>query len=81
MTDTIERFTAWAMCPRCKSIDCHKMREPRLSDRELVEAWEANHVTYRGYGGLVKHVPPRPVDESMFEVIRICKCGEEFGQI
>lgn len=73
MTDTIERFTAWAMCPKCK---------PKPApDPDVVAEWEADHVTMHGWNGFIRHIPPKPVDESMFEVIRICKCGNEWGQI
>ncbi|MBJ8342798.1 hypothetical protein JGU71_28300 [Antrihabitans sp. YC3-6] len=78
---TIERFTAWAMCPRCKSVDCHSIRPPKPAlDPDDVAEWEADHVTMHGWNGFIRHIPPKPLDESVFEVIRICKCGKEWGQ-
>lgn len=80
-----ERFTAWAMCPRCKFVDCHLMREPKRFDPTIANiAVTPDVVRFMAWGGKVIHeveVAPYPHDESMYEVIRICKCGSEWGQL
>lgn len=66
---------------------CHAIREPKPAPRsEDLREWEDTHesVTYSAFGaGVVRTMydPPRPVDESGFEVIRICKCSREWGQV
>jgi hypothetical protein len=93
---TAPAFTAWCQCPRCDLIDCHRMRAPHMVDKwEMLQyqaahaQWEADgyeHHTIRSFDGtLVREVyhpapPPRPRDESEYEVIRTCQCGHEFGQ-
>ncbi|WP_157115061.1 hypothetical protein [Nocardia niwae] len=79
MTD---RFTAWSMCPHCRSLDCHGLRAPRpfdwtdplavLRDRMVMLSWV--------YGlGMNKMVPSM---EPQYEVIRTCNgCGHEWGQV
>ncbi len=83
----IEPFTAVAKCPSCGHIDYHRMRDPHPapSPSEL-ERWEREHVTNEiqrwgtGQPVAVIHNPPRPIDESVFEIIRVCRCGHEWGQ-
>lgn len=75
---TVERFTAWCACPDCSLVDCHRMREPRTRSQSTVMR------TRRLPGGEVvvfndfSHVY---ADETeTFEVIRMCRCGHEWGQ-
>lgn len=79
-------FTAVATCPSCHRTDVHKMRSPKPAPTAAeIADWERNHETQRirRWGDnrtmRVIHVPPRPVDESVFEVIRVCRCGHEWG--
>lgn len=82
---TVQTFTAVAECPRCRLLEVHRMRNPKPapSDAELA-AWEQDRdtVTIQSFGGSVLTIdnPPRPRDESQFEVIRVCQCGHEWGQ-
>lgn len=79
-------FTAWASCPSCGSYECHAIRPPKPapSEAELI-AWERDRETVEihtfGYARprVVREYPPRPVDESAFEVVRTCRCGHEWG--
>lgn len=36
--------------------------------------------TFGAASPIVRHRPPRPVDESAFEVVRTCRCGAEWGE-
>lgn len=78
-------FTAWLNCPRCGLYECHKMRPPRPAPTVTeLEEWGriAERHEVHAFGGAVVRViedPPRPVDESVYEVIRICRCGHEWG--
>lgn len=82
-------FTAWASCPRCGRNECHAIRPPRPApDPADVAAWEREHGTEVIYEWgkrdpvEVRHTPPQPVDESVYEVIRICgQCGHEWGMV
>lgn len=82
-------FTALASCPMCGRHVCHAIRAPLPApDPEVVAAWERDHDTEEIYewGNLepvaIRHTPPPPVDESGFEVIRICGlCGHEWGMV
>lgn len=62
------------------------MREPKPAPSAAdIAYWENHHrtVAIENWGGKdsrIVYIPPRPSDESMFEVVRICKCGNEFGQ-
>ncbi|KXF56161.1 hypothetical protein AXA44_02705 [Rhodococcus sp. SC4] len=89
-----EPFTAWAMCPQCDRIACHSIRRPKIPTAAEVAAWreqcddivhETTSIQSWGGGGPVRSVttnlPPEPVDESDYEVIRICNCGHEWGQL
>lgn len=82
----LPKFTAWAECPACGRHECHAMRPPRPAPTaEELAAWQRDHTTQevRAFGRLgavaVRHCPPPPVDESTAEVIRICRCGHEWG--
>ncbi|MGN2642183.1 hypothetical protein ACTD5D_39670 [Nocardia takedensis] len=79
-------FTAIARCPRCGRVEVHKMRSPKPAPRpEVIAEWERTHTTneIREWGNpnpvRIRYDPPRPVDESVFEVIRMCRCGHEWG--
>jgi hypothetical protein len=74
-------FAAYVACPQCGRYECHKMREPRPAptEAELAE-WRERAVEIAVWGGgTVRTVPPRPPDESGYEVIRMCDCGYEWG--
>lgn len=81
-------FTAWVSCPTCGRHECHAIRSPRPAPTpaELAE-WERTHDTEVVYVWgrrepvATRHTPPRPVDESGFEVVRICRCGHEWGMV
>lgn len=90
------QFTAWCHCPCCDRYDCHRMRTPHAVDKWDILQYEAAHAQWEaeGYdhhrivtfgGATVTDIytparPVKPVDESHFDVIRICQCGHEFGQ-
>ncbi|WP_306365455.1 hypothetical protein [Nocardia sp. CC227C] len=84
---TTERFTAASACPACKTVAVHALRTPRDDYADRLAAWE-NDVEVQedavwAWGGeVVRRIvtPPAPVDETQFEVIRICQCGHEWGQ-
>lgn len=86
--ETPKRFEAYTNCPKCGRLDYHLLRAPKPppSDAEM-RAWRDCRTTAeihqfgRGVIRTVDTSPPPPIDESTFEVIRICKCGHEFGQI
>ncbi len=71
-------FEAYTDCPRCGHLDVHRLREPRnwmapVPAMRLVgpDRWEPLSDEER-----------RQLDESMFDVIRICtKCGHEWGML
>lgn len=69
------RFEAYTDCPKCGAMDYHLLRAPSppLADT-YVRAQLAKLVP-------VGTSAPVPVDESQFEVIRICQCGFEWGQL
>lgn len=76
MTD---RFTAWAMCPKCERVECHGLRAPRSFDpgNPLDQYLDGVALVNSmwGDGNLL------PSEEGEFEVIRQCKCGKEWGQV
>jgi hypothetical protein len=82
----LRKFEAWVSCPRCARFAMHDFRLPKPAPTvEEIEAWEAivDRIEVMGFGlGLVRvyEDPPRPVDESEFEVIRTCKCGHKWGE-
>lgn len=82
---TTRKFEAWVSCPRCARFAMHDFRLPKPAPTEAdIEAWEAivDRIEVVQWGGGVVRVyedPPRPVDESEFEVIRTCMCGHEWG--
>ena len=85
-TQTPPPFTAWVNCPRCGVYECHKMRNPRPAPTAAeLEEWgrtvDRTEITAFGRRDAVRVIenPPRPVDESIYEVVRICRCGHEWG--
>lgn len=77
-----ESFVAYCDCPHCGLHEYHRFRMPNGKPTlEVYNQWWYNHKTIRTYGGVVTHIPPEPKDESMYETIRICKCGYEWGQM
>lgn len=81
---TCERFTAYCPCPRCGLVACHRLREPKPAPAGPVEPPHEVVAVYPW--GIVRpvrtrHVRAGAVDESRFEVIRICECGHEWGQV
>ncbi len=74
-----ERFTAWCTCPRCDLFDCHRLREPNPAPAlETIKAWTKVVRLFELIAPSAS--PPMPMDESIYEVIRICNCGNEWGQ-
>ena len=75
-----ERFTAWTACPSCGNVDCHAIRPPdptvkHEGTRTVVQIQDwAGHVIRRVESG------SPPLDESLYEVVRICACGQEWGE-
>lgn len=87
-SSTPRRFEAFCACPKCGRLDHHWLQSPKPAPTDAeMEEWRRNSTTYtiEQWGGGVTRTdvfPPVPVDESQFEVIRICTgCGHEFGQI
>lgn len=74
----IERFTAQCVCPVCKLLDCHPIREPKpYGQGTPMRSWrKADGATTEYWGFDVW----RTFDESSFEVIRVCRCGYQWGQ-
>ena len=73
----VERFEAWCECPSCGRLDCHLIREASDYEPQVVSSFEV-----ATWGEL----KPRRIDlfdrtdERGFEVVRMCKCGREWGQ-
>lgn len=65
-----ERFEAWTQCPSCDRIAVHPMREPEAMNPG--KRWELE----RELG----HVLTQRQSEYRYDVIRICECGQEWGQ-
>lgn len=75
-----ERFEAWTQCPTCDQVAVHQMRQPlakpvRGPVRTLVrddgtvdKIWAFNGMSAAG------------PDESVYDTIRVCDCGQEWGQ-
>lgn len=75
-----DRFEAWTQCPNCERIAVHAMRKPkpkpvrgpiRVIEREdgsRDEIWAFSRMTTAG------------PDESGYDTIRTCECGQEWGQ-
>ena len=80
-----EPFTAYVACPSCGLYACHQIRTPKPTPtaaelrewEHTVERMEA--CDFQGRVTILYEDPPRPVDESVFEVVRICECGHEWG--
>lgn len=88
------KFSAADQCPECGVIAVHYLDEPALlTDQEIaayeiaLEDFEENPGTAIEMfgGGVVRYVggSPKPaplIDESVFEVMRICaECGHRWG--
>ncbi|WP_280389848.1 hypothetical protein [Nocardia wallacei] len=73
-----DAFTAWAMCPQCRKVDCHWIREPNPES-----VGSGDEVRVEAFGGFtVRSFTLGAMDETAFEVIRTCTgCGMEFGQV
>jgi len=75
-----ERFTAWAMCPRCRAVAVHYMRPPNPQPELHESATDMIDVHSFG-GGIVRSYVHGGNDETGFEVVRQCqRCGYEWGQ-
>ncbi|WP_280371124.1 hypothetical protein [Nocardia wallacei] len=82
-----EPFTAVTTCPQCHLLDVHKMRSPKPAPTAAeMQAWRDRVTTteVKLFGGRTVRThyseqPPR--DESAYEVVRICRCGHEWGQV
>jgi hypothetical protein len=95
VTAMTEGFTSIVDCPKCGDIGVHFLDEPMPAptsdDREQYARDLCAHMADPGdqimsWGGEVVRLiggtpPPRPpVDESIFEVMRVCKeCGHRWG--
>lgn len=85
---TPAKFEAYTDCPKCGRIDHHWLREPKPAPTAAeMQAWQDSRssVGVSAWGEYhIKTIdvsPPPPVDESQFEVIRICTgCGKEWGE-
>ncbi len=77
---TAEQFTAWSMCPSCKLVDCHSLRQPRSYDPHdpLQVAFDKIVMMQWINGFGLEHMSPS--QEQAYEVIRTCRCGHEWGQ-
>lgn len=73
----VERFEAWCHCPSCGRLDCHLIREPSDYEPQLVASFV---VELWGVLEPVRRDVFDAVDERRFEVVRMCKCGREWGQ-
>ncbi len=70
-----ERFAPRSICPRCERFDLHSLRAPRPKPRRgPVRVFPDGSELHR-WDGMTGP------DESMYEVIRTCRCGHEWGQI
>lgn len=75
-----ERFEAWTQCPSCDRIAVHQMRTPKPAPirgpLRVVEHDDGSRSEIRTFNGMTTTGP----DESVYETIRICECGQEWGQ-
>lgn len=83
-----KRFEAYTDCPKCGQLDYHLLRAPKPPPADIeMQHWRDRQATaeVQTWGSYstrtIDTSPPPPVDESQFEVIRICKCGNEWGQV
>ena len=65
-----ERFEAWTQCPSCDRIAVHRMREPVT--KTPAKQWESA----RQLGTALAQIQT----EAGYDTIRICECGQEWGQ-
>jgi hypothetical protein len=65
-----ERFEGWTQCPSCDRIAVHRMREPVT--KTPAKQWESA----RQLGMALAQLQT----ETAYETIRICECGQEWGQ-
>ena len=74
-----DRFTAWAMCPACESVDCHWLRLPDKINAEGPLAMAFHQIEWMSWGMSGKRMPTSM--QQRYEVIRTCKkCENEWGQ-
>jgi hypothetical protein len=86
---TARKFEAYTECPECGRLDYHLLRAPKPAPSEAeMQQWRQRRTTVdieQWGAGVIRTVdtsPPAPVDESQYEVIRICTgCQREWGQI
>lgn len=75
-----ERFEAWTQCPSCDRIAVHQMRTPKPAPIRgpfrVIEHDDGSRDEIRTFGGMTTTGP----DESVYDTIRICECGQEWGQ-
>lgn len=78
-----DRFTAWALCPHCSSVECHPLRAPREYDKDNPKHRRQKNLSMAcGYGDREAPKQLLRYEEQGFEVIRECvSCGHEWGQI
>lgn len=75
-----ERFEAWTQCPSCDRIAVHAMRPPKPAPirgpLRVIEHDDGSRSEIRTFNGMTTTGP----DESVYDTIRICDCGQEWGQ-
>jgi hypothetical protein len=75
---TIDRFTAWAMCPECESVDCHWLRLPEICDTSSPIDRALDQLQHMAWFNGGKRMPASM--QSGYEVIRTCRnCENEWG--
>lgn len=75
-----ERFEAWTQCPSCDRIAVHQMRSPKPAPirgpLRVIEHDDGTRSEIQTFNGMTTLGP----DESAYDTIRICECGQEWGQ-
>ena len=78
-----ERFEAWCFCPACETFECHALRAPRAKvwdlDKIRADSPEWSDEAVMRYARFLDRRDGS--SEFGFEVIRTCKCGNEWGQV
>lgn len=74
-----DQFEAITDCPRCGQIAVHHMRPP---DPIAGQEYEPEYARIFDFHGPVRtiEISTPPLREADYEIIRTCKCGNEWGQ-
>ncbi|ORI13450.1 hypothetical protein [Rhodococcus sp. 1168] len=74
------RFEAWTQCPTCDRIAVHGMRKPKpkpvRGPIRVIEREDGTRDEVWAFSGMTTTGP----DESKYDTIRTCECGQEWGQ-